>query len=288
LRLLEYKETVSRGSPGFPVELYALDACHPQYHMPYHWHTECELIHVAEGRLACALDDWKTELYAGDMLFVNSGVIHAGVPEGCRYRCLVFDPAMLLWEGTAEGALLKRLANRRISVKAAIRAAEHPGLYAAGVRLLDAMPARAEEERLTATGWLYAFFGQVAACDHYLDATDGGKRDESKKMRQLKQVMALIESEYADKLTLPRLAEAAGLTPHYFCHFFQEATQQTPVAYLNAYRIEVARFHLAQGEQSVTEIAYACGFNDLSYFSRIFRKHTGMTPKQYALGMARA
>ena len=72
------------------------------------------------------------------------------------------------------------------------------------------------------------------------------------------------------------------------CHFFQQLTHRTPIDYLNAYRIEQACCLLLSGAHSVTDAAYCCGFNDLSYFIRIFRRYKGTSPGAYARAARKA
>ncbi len=65
------------------------------------------------------------------------------------------------------------------------------------------------------------------------------------------------------------------------CRFFKEMTNRTPIEYLVFYRIERACEELSYGEKSITEVALDCGFNDLSYFIKTFKKLKGVSPKQY-------
>jgi AraC-like DNA-binding protein len=58
-------------------------------------------------------------------------------------------------------------------------------------------------------------------------------------------------------------------------------THRTPIDYLNYYRIERACFKLVSTNLSITEVAFECGFNDLSYFIKTFKKYKAITPKQY-------
>ena len=98
---------------------------------------------------------------------------------------------------------------------------------------------------------------------------------------QLKQVLEFIEKNYANPITLQELSASVSMSPKYFCRFFSEMTHQTPVDYLNRQRIEEACLQLAATDDSITEIAYRNGFNDLSYFIRTFKKYKGMTPGKY-------
>ena len=82
-------------------------------------------------------------------------------------------------------------------------------------------------------------------------------------------------------LTLEEISGSVNMSPKYFCRFFHEMTHRTPIDYLNYYRIERACYQLITTNLSITEIAYASGFNDLSYFIKTFKKYKGTTPKKY-------
>ena len=63
--------------------------------------------------------------------------------------------------------------------------------------------------------------------------------------------------------------------------FFKKMTNRTPIDYLNVYRIEMASKKIINTDLSITDIAFSCGFNDLSYFIKTFKKITGITPRKY-------
>lgn len=102
-----------------------------------------------------------------------------------------------------------------------------------------------------------------------------------KRIMQLKLALEFIEASYTSQLTLQEISEAVHMSPKYFCKFFQEMTHRTPIDYLNYYRIERACYQLLTTNQSITDVAYATGFNDLSYFIKTFKKYKGTTPKKY-------
>ena len=68
----------------------------------------------------------------------------------------------------------------------------------------------------------------------------------------------------------------------YFCRFFKEFTNITPIDYINRLRIENAAHSLLEAGFTVTEAALDNGFNDISYFSKIFKKYKGVSPKRYS------
>ena len=56
MRYLAFHERMVRGTFDFPIELYYVDALHPRYEMPFHWHMECELILILEGGFSLSVD----------------------------------------------------------------------------------------------------------------------------------------------------------------------------------------------------------------------------------------
>jgi AraC-like DNA-binding protein len=72
------------------------------------------------------------------------------------------------------------------------------------------------------------------------------------------------------------------MTPEAFCRFFKKHTRKTYVTFLNAVRVEQACRRLrSEDDQLVAEIAYSCGFGNVSHFNRVFRKITGKTPREF-------
>ena len=108
--------------------------------------------------------------------------------------------------------------------------------------------------------------------------------DGTHKIDLIKSVLEYIELHYASPITLGDLANVAGMNPKYFCRFFRSITHQTPMGYVNLYRIEQAAQMLHGTRLPVTDICMECGFNDSSNFIKVFRKYKGMTPNQYRKG----
>ena len=91
MRYIGYHENKSRGTFGFPIQLYYVDSSHPQYEMPFHWHMECELILVLAGKFHLSINGVSHTLEKGQSVFIPSEFIHGGTPENCTYECVVFD-----------------------------------------------------------------------------------------------------------------------------------------------------------------------------------------------------
>jgi len=100
--------------------------------------------------------------------------------------------------------------------------------------------------------------------------------------------VAYIEANLAGRVSLGGAARACRLSPCELSRRFRQEQRETFSAYVLRRRIERARALLAAGEQPVSQVAYAVGFNDLSYFARVFRRMVGMPASEYLAQVARA
>ena len=276
----ERNENRPRGTYEFPYEYHYITSEHPRYIMSYHWHVECEVIRILQGALLVTLDEKTFEAAEGDVVFVHGGVLHSGSPgEGCIYECIVFDLNSLLRGSTVISPYLQKVSHQEIMVFHHMGKEQQDAI----LTLLDVFKAfetEPEGYQMTVIGQFYHFFGIVFGKHYYLESITRARRD-YRRVIQLKQVVDYIEKNYARQITLEDLAGAVSMSPRYFCRFFSEMTHQTPMDYLNRQRIEQACFRLVTTDESVTEIAFDTGFNDLSYFIRIFRKYKGISPGKY-------
>lgn len=90
-----------------------------------------------------------------------------------------------------------------------------------------------------------------------------------------------IQENYASKITLDQMSSMLNMSKVSFNRFVKKSTEKTFVEYLNDVRIENASRMLAEEEDGISEIAYACGFYNIANFNRIFKKIKGCTPSQY-------
>jgi len=100
----------------------------------------------------------------------------------------------------------------------------------------------------------------------------------------IERARAFIRARFADRISVADVAEAAHLSPNYLSSVFKEATGRTVLDEIHRLRMDEARARLAGSNASVKEIAMALGFESQQYFSRFFRRTTGMTPSEYRSG----
>ncbi|WP_396334365.1 helix-turn-helix domain-containing protein [Clostridium sp. 19966] len=95
---------------------------------------------------------------------------------------------------------------------------------------------------------------------------------------QILECIKTILKEYSNKEIGYELANCVSFSPHHFCRTFKQITRKTTTDYINTVRLDKATRYLKQGNLNITEIAMKCGFDDINYFSRLFRKHYDITP----------
>jgi len=276
--MLDFKEKIVHGNPGYPIAFYRIDKSHARYVMNFHWHPEFELIRILEGNLSLRIGSELFEAQKGELFFLSGGAFHSAEPRDCIYECIVFDIGALMPErDICRGELRDLLEGSAMPINP-LRADSL--LYAVCEKLFESA-SNEKESPLNVKGNMFSFLGEFSKRLEILckRAPTSGKRSRSE--RALQRVSEYIEKNYAESITLDALAACAYMTPNYFCRFFKKMTGSSPISYLVSYRIERACTLLSTTDMTVTEVALACGFGDISYFINSFKKQTGCTPLKY-------
>lgn len=271
----ELYEDKRHGTIDFPFELYCVNKNYPRYEMPFHWHVEYEMIIAKKGRLKLILDGKSFYVNEGESAFISGGVVHGGMPEECEYYCIVFDLA----------SLFKDVALCSKSVAIFLTNADcFTGVYGAERKqsaimreILYSMQNRDNGYDLNVIGLLWKLLGAFVSAP----VISEGEQINKSQRQKLKDVLSYIRKNIDKNITLEELAQVSGMSPRYFCRVFKSMTGRTPIEYVNYYRIETASQMLITTGESVTDIALNCGFNDMSYFSKMFKKLKGISPSKF-------
>ena len=96
------------------------------------------------------------------------------------------------------------------------------------------------------------------------------------------EVIGFLEEHFSEDIALSALAEEFGLTPEYLCARFKKRTGETIITSLRRIRVGHARMILMEHpEKPLREVGEMCGFRSASYFGKIFREQTGVTPQNF-------
>lgn len=275
------REVQNHGTPEFPFAFY--DETVQQYRKGYidwHWNSELEWLRVEQGVLDYRTADTTVRLQAGDGLFCNARVLHRlESPQGAHIPNMLFLPELLAPRQSAvyRAYVAPVLASGRgLAVLRAGDPADAPVLAALQAALDAARGGDALDIQLAVLALWRAF---VRAQGAAFAAAPAG-RDALAQARVMA-MMQYITAHFAQKVTLAGIAAAAGISKSEALRCFHKTLQTTPVQFLLHYRLGRARDLLLHTDDTVTAIAIACGFENISYFVRQFAAHFGMTPKAY-------
>ena len=277
---MSYNELLQRGTVDFPAELYFVDGYDPRYEMVSHWHNEIEIIKIIQGSLNIRLNNNIYTVKEGEIVFINPEIIHAAMPLDCIYECLVFDIESLTAGFTGCKYFFDGLLNGEYMIKEHISQAETE-IHLCVNSLFSVMKHKSSGYKFKVVGELFKLFGEIIDRHMYSHISGEDRIHTDRNFVKLKSVIRYMRDNYDKQMTLDGMAKTAGMSSKYFCRFFKEMTRKSPVEYLNTYRVEKAARKLISTDISVTDIAYMCGFNDLSYFIKTFKMYKGMPPSKF-------
>lgn len=247
----------------------------------WHAHSQFELLFLLEGATAYEFEDRRTvELPGGHFLLVPPGVRHRGLHDVRRPATLcgiLFDPRRRRGGDHTPFAVadLRWLA---------AQCAEHSGtpipMNAELRRLAPRLSVQIEDvlARQPAAGAAL----RLGVCATLLEAARQLTAPRAIEPTQAVQAaIACLDARFAEPLSMDDVAQAAACSRARLFQLFKRSTGMTPNDYLQRLRVNRAQRALAETDDSVTDVALACGFSTSQYFSNVFRKYTGLSPSEY-------
>ncbi|MBQ4631638.1 MAG: AraC family transcriptional regulator [Clostridia bacterium] len=274
---MSYNEVKVHGTLEFPLEFYHVDSSHPRYEMTFHWHTNLELIRVLEGELLITLNKKEIKAKKGDVVFVNSEVVHGALPNSCVYECIVYNPFFIPGVTDNGFSFSESVASGAVVVNDIF--SKDDELYACVNKIFDTFSKAGDGSKYIILGLFCQMYGLIIKSGKYRSGEIDSASADS--VIKLKNVLRYIRDSYDSPITLEDMAQTVGMSTKYFCSFFKSMTHKTPVEYLISYRIDRAVQKLTKTDKSITEIAFECGFNDLSYFIKTFKRINNTTPAAF-------
>lgn len=244
--------------------------------------TSTQLLVVTSGRARLRGAGGEESLVgAGSVLLVRAGdTLTLRGPEELKLTRLEFDAERLLPSrsafeplGSVDSALVGFGANGPAVLGLSPRHA---------ARVSDALgriEAELSEPRLGHELLLRAQLLELIVVLARAEHTPEG--DPQRHRPRLEHTLNLIHERYSEQLSLAALARHAGMSISRFSCVFREAVGTSPLEYVAATRMREARQRLRAPGLSIAEVAYAVGFQDSNYFSRSFKQHHGMSPREF-------
>lgn len=249
-----------------------------------HWHEDIEFIHILKGRMYYRVNGNRVLLEEGDCLMVNARQMHYGYSyqkQDCTFSCVLFHPKLLagnafLYQkyilpfiGSSGPEFIHFCPQNPVPVDIAgylsrtveLKKKALPGYELEIIGIMNQFWGRLLQESIISPG----------------EPAEGAGTDLSLQ----RDMVSYIYQHYTEKVTLADIAAAGNVSRSKCCAIFKYYLQQSPIDFLNHYRLEASRSLLKKHGRSVTEVAVACGFNHLSYFSKLFLRSYHCTPSEY-------
>lgn len=279
---------------GYPVMLTTVDCSLPDSPIVHwHWHEEVEFQYIQKGQAYITCDENNISVSEGDIIFINQAVRHfitpAG-PDGVIFSSVVVNPSFILGFGQLElehKYITPIIANQSFNY---LHITSIDSLYQQFMPLLGQLISLNEScppgyELLSKAYILQLWKLIYEQLPANLDPATTSKisaRTANQDTQRVKQAMLYIQEHFMEAVTLDNIADSILVSKSECCRCFKRATGLSPIEYLMKYRIMEAAKHMhRKTHESISEIAGSVGFNNVSYFNKIFKKLIGCTPTEY-------
>ena len=250
--------------------------------VPWHWHEALEFGLVLEGNMKVHTANQTQVFHKGEGFFINSNVLASMENIGsCVQDSHLFHPVFLSghFKSVFETKYLNPvIQNRNLELICLRGESEHQRKILSKLRQLSQLQARPDVEFLTrnllSEIWLLLL-------EEIKNADSSIFRIPPKNQDRILTMMAFIQENFAEKLTLEEIADSAAVSTRECLRCFRAAIHQSPMEYLIEYRVQMAKKLLDTTDLSITDIALRCGFNSNSYFTKLFHRSCGKTPNAY-------
>lgn len=281
------------GDVGFPVQVYYIELSKMyMQRIRWHWHPEIEIIIINHGDAYFLTDEQKILLHAGEGILINQNVMHAIQPvdenANISFYSVVFHPSFLFGYG-----------NTVMSSKYLVPIISSPTFR---TMKLNEQDSHLEQIMDLANNVIAANltkkYGYELIIKSYLcrlwlilldsvipqNITKTKENTISTDETRVKDAILYIELHFHEQITLEQLAASIHISKSECCRCFKRTLQVTPIEYLMKYRIFRATQMLQHGDpeaHSMSSLAFSVGFNNASYFNKVFRQFLGCTPSEY-------
>lgn len=280
-------ETKSHYNTDFSYNTYPCTIPQDFTEVPLHWHNEMELIYIKKGNGIVSIDLNYHSVSQGDLVIVYPGRIHSITNSDnsrLEYENIIFNINMLLPKECDRNTFeyFGHINNSDNNMTYIIRPAdlhyrEIISFIDEADKVCETFPAGFE---LKIRSCLYSFFFALHTYYSYTGGSEVSGSLSIDKMNKLKLIIRYIENNYTHAVSIHDIADECHFSESHFMKFFKQCTGTSFISYLNDYRLLIASRMLTSTDLSVTQIAGECGFDNISYFNRCFKKKYGTAPSK--------
>lgn len=257
-----------------------------------HWHNSFELIEVVEGKFYCNVDGSEFLINKGNICIINRGRLHHIYTEDynasmCRKKTIIFNPDYFIKDQNIYEKYILPLLEKDAFAHIQFNIKKGIGLDIN--TLMKEIEALEDEKPIGYELEEYSLIYKVIRCLYlaYQSSKQSIHTTYDANVQIQRNMTSFIHEHFNSKIGLEDIAEAGQVSKSTCIRLFHKYTGKSPIDFLNNYRLQMSAEKLVATSEQITEIAYACGFGQPSYFNRLFLKEYNMTPNQYRKQHAR-
>ena len=247
-----------------------------------HWHDELEFVLVTKGTMFYYINGKSVSMEVGDGVFVNSRRLHSSFsPEGvgCEYICFLVHPTLLCASPYIEEKYILPVINGGVDYLPLRQNSKDMQKAIEIIREAYELTSKDDFE-ITIQKAIFELWYEVYKLT---DNSPRASAPQSYHLSALKEMIEFINRHYSEKITLEQIGRAGGFGETSCCRIFKKYTNKTPLSFLIDHRLQKGIELLLSTDMTVTEISNATGFSSPSYFSEMFKKSYGCSPREYKL-----
>lgn len=250
----------------------------------WHWHPEIEITYVQKGTMCYKVNHMVYHLKEGDIVFNNSGALHSGTMENqkdCAYIPVTFDSRLIygFFQSTVNSKYVDPVIQDSMLPAICIDQSEpwHKPFREYLLRIIDLDEKKPDFYELDITICLQSMWRLLL---EHITYEPQASRENSLEYDRIKKILSYIEGNYQNKITLNDIAGHIHLCESECTRLFKRHMNTTLFAFLQEYRIERS-LEFLQDDQPVSAVADKAGFSDPNYYSKVFAKIKGCSPREY-------
>jgi AraC-like DNA-binding protein/mannose-6-phosphate isomerase-like protein (cupin superfamily) len=243
-----------------------------------HWHDELELTYVRSGSASIHIGDRAFEAREGDLLLCAGGNIHYSDSQDPRNRLefIVFSPRLI-----GQRSAFADWGQAHITAAQLHEAGLAPLVPDLFDRISQELGKRPPYYQEIIKSLLNTFWYSVKRAFPVQSSSTSAQTRRHDMAQNVQRLLSHIDNHYQEPLSLEQAAQLMNFSQCHFSRLFRQYTGMNFVTYVNMVRVEKSLERLRSSSGRVVDIAYACGFNNIRTFNRVFRQVTGRSPTEF-------
>jgi len=247
----------------------------------WHYHPEVELVYIEAGKGKRHIGNHISYFSEGDLIMIGPNLPHYGFSSrlsGDKSEVVLQINESCFGQGFLDMVETSSINNLFEKSKLGISFSGETKIEV-GERLKSMFYMTSFEKLLE----LIKIFHQMSLSDEYelLNATGTSLQVRGDDNHRIDVIYDFVRTNFESKISVDQVAEQVNMSTPAFCRFFKKTTAKTFIQFLNEYRIAHACKLISEESISIAEIAFDCGFQNLSNFNRAFKKVTAKSPSAY-------